>query len=916
MRNRKKGVAVALACLLAVTCIQVPAEAAKKSYARKISITNRAEVKKEMKIGDRVRIQTEVTPAGHKDKIRYSSSNKAVVVVSQKGSVRAVSEGTATVTVSAAKGKAKEKKVKVTVVTEPMTAKQTGAKTIEVTSGTDLLDQEIRVTKNGTPVEYERELSSDGKKAVLTTANSITEGTYTVSAGEESVEVAGETAVETAIEILSDRLAMDDYAGNATKATVGYRVVDQFGGDMTRKVSVQATCSIGPATADARYGTVTVEGNAFRYIQKDAKVTMMLYCMVGTKQLNVQKELVLSDRPTVSSVNVQLYSPDGKVLTDDFDGDDAFYLAFDIRDQYGNAYREVNRTNEHVFDTMNINLLGGMTDLALEGAAADGQTPAKELLKESIEIGGESYPAVRLAVAAGKRYASYGDASLNVYSYGGASANFEFRVAYGTTIDLFRVLGSDTVVQGEDVEIEYEAYDAYGEPVEKLSAYRALLEANDALKKEFKFVKEGGKVRMYHRDTSTEEPGPHYMSVLTPNTRGTSSFQYTVMAAARPTAITGLKGIETGVVGRSSIKFMVKNFRIEDQYGREMSNDDIYLSEGIYTIIPVAEDEGDFDIQGRNLIELNSSGYTNVKFNFENGSRNMNFRIAGSAGQEITDLLGYDAAGVKNTAYDKIYPNLSQYSEYTAKLMSSEVRNLNRYEVNEIGTMYYGAQLNSGYAEELTVYGISGRNRIRLSSDDYTVVVQDSYEVEENNAKGVDGLVYDDGYNQLYSAFTEGDFIDPNGEEAKELTRKLEVVVNGTGEVVSSQEIRISKEEPKVASASLKTKRGKEIRDLQLTPEQLATFSAPGGYLEELVEYIRFTDQYGASDPLTNPSKPSSITEFDMTFRMVDAETESGMIRGNGTKTPSFEGFKAGDEFGLEIRFSGGASIVTTVSVI
>ena len=94
------------------------------------------------------------------------------------------------------------------------------------------------------------------------------------------------------------------------------------------------------------------------------------------------------------------------------------------------------------------------------------------------------------------------------------------------------------------------------------------------------------------------------MSVITPNTKGVSNFQYTVMAAARPTLIAGLKDIETGIIGTNSIEFRVKNFIIEDQYGRVMSDDDVYLHDGTYTIVAVPENEEDFDIQKTSLIEL------------------------------------------------------------------------------------------------------------------------------------------------------------------------------------------------------------------------------------------------------------------------------------------------------------------------
>ncbi len=916
--RKKRGMAIVLAGILAAGCMMhIPVVAAGKKYVTKIKITNRSEVKEEMKIGDTIRLKTKLTPSEHKDKIKYISSDEKVAVVSGKGTVRAVGAGKALITVRSVKGKCRTQ-IKVTVKEEPAAAVQMGEKTIRVTCGVDMLDQQITVKKNGEVCLFEKALSEDGKTAVLTLDNRITEGSYMVTVGEEHVSFQGEMARETSLEILGEFLAMNDYAGNATKATIGYCVRNQFGEDITKKVSVTAICSVGNASANSQTGVITVTGDAFRYLQKESKATIMLSCMVGTEMLTTQKEVTLSDRPTIKKAEITLYSPEMLTLTDDFDGDDEFYLLFDLEDQYGNRYTEVNRDNSHIFETLNINFVGGVTGLILEGQMTDaaGITPARDLLKESITVDGITRPAARLALAADADYASYGTASLNVYSFGGGNVTVPVPVAYGTTIDVFRVLGSDMVVQGEDVLFEYEAYDAYGEPVTKLSAFRALAGANEAFNKEFRFVKERGEVKLYHKETSTEDPGFRHMSVITPNTKGVSNFQYTVMAAARPTLIAGLKDIETGIIGTNSIEFRVKNFIIEDQYGRVMSDDDVYLHDGTYTIVAVPENEEDFDIQKTSLIELNNSGYTVVKFKFQDASRVMNFRIAGFAGQEITDILQYDRAKVENIPYDKIHRNLTQYSELSAKLTSAEIRNLRQFEVRNIEKIYYGARVNSGYAEELEVYGMAGNAKIKLSPQDYTVVIQDSHEVEENNARGVDGLKYDAGYQQLYSTFAEEDFETPDGEWTGELTRNADVILNATGEVVSSQKIRICKEAPRVATASLKTKQGRLIRDIQLTPAQLENFSKPGGYLEELVQYVRFTDQYGASDALTNAGKPSEITELNMTFRMTDAQTRTGMISGNGTATPSFINFKAGDEIELEMRFSGGAVLATTISVI
>lgn len=99
MKNVKKLIAVALAVILALTCVPMQA----KATAVMLNATG-----KTMSIGEKVTLKV----YGATSKIKWSSTNKAVATVNQKGKVTAKSAGTATIKAKVSK---KTLKCKITV---------------------------------------------------------------------------------------------------------------------------------------------------------------------------------------------------------------------------------------------------------------------------------------------------------------------------------------------------------------------------------------------------------------------------------------------------------------------------------------------------------------------------------------------------------------------------------------------------------------------------------------------------------------------------------------------------------------------------------------------------------------------------------------------------------------------------------
>ena len=207
--KNKKRIALALAAVMTFSGIIVPAEGATSKNITKIVISNRDELELKMQIGDTIQLETETTPTKHNDTLKYISFNKEVAVVSQKGNVRAVNEGTATIKVKAVKGKV-YKKVKITVVKVSLGAKKTGDYSVEVTNGRNMLNQTFSVMKNGASQKFEKELSDDGKRAILTMTNKLTEGEYIVTVGDESASFMGESAAPVMLRYKRGKLIYDN----------------------------------------------------------------------------------------------------------------------------------------------------------------------------------------------------------------------------------------------------------------------------------------------------------------------------------------------------------------------------------------------------------------------------------------------------------------------------------------------------------------------------------------------------------------------------------------------------------------------------------------------------------------------------------------------------------------------------------
>lgn len=113
--------------------VQSPLAEAKAGGVKKVSVTNVSGNKLTLSMGERFTLKTKVTVIGKVNKkLKYKSSNKSVVFVSNKGVLKAKKAGAAKVTVSA-KANAKKKTVIRVVVTDTIMVNKISLNRKEIT---------------------------------------------------------------------------------------------------------------------------------------------------------------------------------------------------------------------------------------------------------------------------------------------------------------------------------------------------------------------------------------------------------------------------------------------------------------------------------------------------------------------------------------------------------------------------------------------------------------------------------------------------------------------------------------------------------------------------------------------------------------------------------------------------------------
>ena len=585
-KNFVQKLALGLALVMTVTSVPATSKAAVKPAFKTSSVT--------VTEGETVKAVIKNTKGWTAKKIVVKDGTVAEATAVQKKKkvnvkVTGVKAGETKVVTKLTNGK-KVVKAKLNVtVTAPevatMTAEATGVKEITVTFSKAVdAASTVTVKKAAATPTYTSKLSEDGKTLVLTMGAKLTKGTYTVAVGELTADVIVEDEKVTSIEISKELIATEPTVSSDKKnyATVGYKVLNQYGERMAGEVSV--SCSLGTDYTEVQ------SCNAKRNGIAQFEMSAVLFCVPGTTGtvtvvetktgVTATSEVVYSAASTAKTLEVVgVVDLEKAVLPATITaGRDAadYGLYVQVLDQYGNPVKA-----EAFKDVANITVADSTTGLDIKTDAIDEDPENEDYLvipfvaSKSNEDG---------KIKSGKIFVSIVNKNL------GSLFTGNFEAIDPVLLGSFDVYAESDIYDKATNALSFEAYDKDGNAVKDYATLSKLVkfgtEANPDTTLSWDENLDGSASLYYtpvvtgieygNEDLKNYTYATHTMYIngvdLTQQT--VKTVQFTVKEKRVPVAVTGLQsGTVTAVDNtlNETLKIAAKNIKLEDQYGNEFS---------------------------------------------------------------------------------------------------------------------------------------------------------------------------------------------------------------------------------------------------------------------------------------------------------------------------------------------------------
>lgn len=885
MRTFKKALAVVLATSMIASAI--PASAALKP---KMNST------KTMTEGKKGRAMSETLVKKYKKAgytLKFTSSKEAVaeVVDAKTGVIKAKKAGSKTnikctfvkkgqktvtkimkLTVKAASDSTTDEATK-----GALSATQTGQQEITIT-GSGLTAEAISVKKGANAVTIESpEVSADGTKAIIATAGKLTDSTYTVTVGEESVDVACVTSAPTSIEV-GDKISATTKVLEYNKqynGTFTFVVRNQWGEDVTKTVS--PTINVNGVNASYQKNS-----NGEGYIaQADGVIypqTMTLGSSTVTANIfdtsypaiNTSKALVVSDVAATKAINfTEIYNADGDELVARANG--TFVYLFEIETVDG---VKIIDTKDSIIKDGNLNIYvnPGMTNLDT--------TYSKDDIIQVEKMDGTVSLGIVLNVVPGKELAA-GSASIQMMDLtSGVQGTGNIEIGEGTVVKTFSAAAEGTVVAGEECEFAFSATDAAGNAVTDLASLNAITKPAN-----FRFQKEGTDVKLIYSAPAGVK-GPQYATFTTENYTSTVSVNFTVMAAARPTSIIGIRDAGKGALVEQSETYALKNLVIEDQYGRTLSEAvaSAKMDANGYAVALVNESSNTDKVAiSSNQISSAVAATVTAK---DAATSKLTFKLVKADGKDITFENTIDQ-------YDRLIKNVTSSSEYSINFLGANQSQVTSYSVVAPEMLYAdGVTLGDAYKGEVEVYGKVGSTNVAIY--DFDINFQEADDLI--GGKAASGIKVEGPF--ITGAVDTSNWYNATGStKITSAKRVMEVNINGNNPMTIEKELTLSAATPVVKEAYFLDAEGNEVNYMEL-----------GSNVGAVLDNVYFVDQYGVD---TGDDEYVGGTAVDKSAARlivsdIEAASNNATVSNNGTNAPTLTGFVTGDTFSVKITFQGG----------
>ncbi|WP_421663818.1 S-layer homology domain-containing protein [Lysinibacillus telephonicus] len=771
--------------------------------------------------------------------------------------------------------------------------------------------------------------SEDKKTAVLTVDTKFVDATYTVTVSgvaekELTASVTTKREEVTSINFLSDKLVFTGVEkSNYKQAVIAFEVLNQYGEDITKDVNASRYVNEDISGIDAAgkndttYAPKAEQGRFIVWVDEDEDDdetgTVEFTYENGDLEIDVEQDVQLSDVAEPGSVElVKIYNSSDKELSTDnledvADDTEEFFLLFNVKDQYGVEIDPEFADDNSDAASGDTTILEEVRDgLRFDVSNDDIFELDDEEEIEAKNIDGEWYFALKLTVD-DKDDLVGGENTVSVRAKAtGEETSKVFTVTDSEKVFKVELLAPDEVVAGgEEVLLPILATDQFGETITDTSKLNDLLDGQDPGIKidwdsewvendnnqaaAFTFIEKDGQV--YLKFETADNKGPKAeaeeldIDIEVDDSGEESSITLNVEPNAYADTLVKVKDTaDTYLYKGTSVELKLKDFVIEDQYGRVFDDKN---SDYPVTITAESQNKDNFTTSGdsASVIGITSRNDANATIEFTLNTKDFK-------GEAVTDKLSVTFRSVDEDDFDK-------YAVYSDELL-------------------YGVDGNDRAGIE--VYGVlSNGVEVELPTSAYTVLAGDKLESD-----GTD----------VFAKASAATKLAEHG--VTRFDSGVTVVINKDGSQIDHK-IVVADEDPIITSFKLKD--DESIAGNLLSTLDITFDNVSDGNLLDYVEIFEaleaqgtyeFEDQYGneyeeGKNDTENPfldengvltlfnntdAKPST-EKLRLTITNINSENDDDVvISKNGSNLTSItlggdNGLNKGDSFDLTLTIDG-----------
>ncbi|WOV88055.1 S-layer homology domain-containing protein [Sporosarcina oncorhynchi] len=756
--------------------------------------------------------------------------------------------------------------------------KATGSDTFTVVFNqeVELKNAKYAVKKGNSDVAISSvEISKDKKSAKLIMSSKLSEGNYTVSVSGvadsvfmKTTAVANEKAAS--IEFLNEH-AVPDATGN--KVRIGYKVINQYGEDMTSNVpNVVASSNVTGTGSDTIVKhaegivEITKATRASNFKQGD-KISVSITDRATA--ITQSKVVTVVSKSKVSEVDITgLYNDINQSATFNIDANyEDFHLVLTAKDQY-----DMEVPAQDIADDVTVSV----SDRSIIDVNRSVNTP----VFTQLTIDGKRQTVLELKKPNNNKQ---GTAVISIRSKStGKTATYEVTVAEGVKADTIALGTPQLTVADEKTEVPFLVYGTDGKEISNTAvlnnANGVNVMTNDRL---VKAVIENdpltGKAKLYLIDSSNATSDRQVLITATTANNKATTMYVTMRAKAEASRITAMKDIETNVFVGGVITLSKDAIVVIDQYGRDIVLNNSNMATAVNT-----------SNTGKYVIDVVA----------------LDDKVALSSNRLITATNAVTVTGKKKGS-DYLRLNLQQIdsrgvarnvdSGYELNVKVTDKSSVVQYELKNIDIIYDNPAKTStnNYAREVIVYGLTtDGNRVVIPASEYTVIT------------GHEDLIYNASTGTIYVRGNK-DIVDKDDQYIP-----VKVIVNADRQPVTlDQTVIITKAEPYANTVELQSSIGLTVQGQFLHIP--GTTSNVNISSTDLKAVLKITDQYG-EDISRSASDRIKLTATNLVNSNNDSTVPA--VSGNGTNTLTFTGVQRGDSFFLTY-FVDGKTLTTQVVV-